>query len=245
MILRMPKPYASRRLKYVVVGGTLGVALFASQWLLAKGRPSFTEQAPGEQTQVQIDTISPAALDAVLQRELWPVHVNAPEGPPRIRTGAVDDFGRPVTVSCTSCHSSLASNASRRSADEPPMQFHQGLKFSHGTLACVSCHNKDDYNALRLADSMSISYPNVMNLCAQCHAPQARDWEHGAHGGMTGHWDLTRGSRIRKNCIDCHDPHSPAFPAMVPTFKPRDRGLNPPHHPPADDHGAPLQGGRP
>jgi nitrate/TMAO reductase-like tetraheme cytochrome c subunit len=232
----MPLSPPTRRWKVAVVGGALGFGLIAAPWLLAGGR-----QAPPPAG----ETLSTADVDAMVQRELWPVIVSAPKAPPRIATGEVDSLGHPVSVSCVSCHTSLSANASRRSATEPPMQFHKGLKFDHGTLACISCHNKDDYNTLRLADSTAISYTNVMNLCAQCHAPQARDWEHGAHGGMTGHWDLTRGSRIRKNCIDCHDPHSPGFPAMVPTFKPRDRGLHPPHHPAADDHGTPPKGGRP
>jgi hypothetical protein len=67
----------------------------------------------------------------------------------------------------------------------------------------------------------------VMDLCGQCHGPQARDYAHGAHGGMTGYWDLSRGPRERNNCIDCHDPHAPAFPKVRPVFAPKDRF--PPH----------------
>jgi hypothetical protein len=91
----------------------------------------------------------------------------------------------------------------------------------------VSCHHPGNYNTLRLADGRSLAYDFVQTLCAQCHAPQATDYEHGAHGGMNGHWDLTRGPRQRKGCIDCHDPHAPAFPSMAPTFKPHDRFLAP------------------
>jgi predicted CXXCH cytochrome family protein len=101
------------------------------------------------------------------------------------------------------------------------------MPLAHGMLACYSCHNPDDADALRLADGTSVAYPDVMTLCAQCHGTQARDYEHGAHGGMNGYWDLTRGPRTRNNCIDCHDPHSPEFPSMQPTFKPRDRFLDP------------------
>jgi hypothetical protein len=161
--------------------------------------------------------------------EFWPIFVNLPEGPPRVDTGRTDDLGRPITVSCASCHAALTPNPARKSPDEPPMQFHQGLTFDHGGLSCLSCHNPNNYNTLRLADGAAVPYPDVMTMCAQCHAPQARDWEHGAHGGMTGYWDRTRGERIRKSCIDCHDPHAPAFPAMTPTFKPIDRFLGPAH----------------
>jgi hypothetical protein len=229
----MPKGLATHRWKILSIGAALGFGLIAVQLLLAMGAvgpgPGPMGRDPGEESGL-------AAVERIV-RERFPVQVSTPEGPPRIATGQYDGLGRPISVSCVSCHTSLAANISRRSSIEPPMEFHGGLTFDHGTLACVSCHNSVDYNTLRLADSTSLPYSGVMSLCAQCHAPQARDWEHGAHGGMTGYWDLSRGGRVRKNCIDCHDPHSPAFPAMRPTFKPRDRGLHPPHgHPHHTDH---------
>lgn len=172
-----------------------------------------------------------AAQPAPAPRTLWPVSTSVPEGPPRIPTDEFDHLGRPVTVSCASCHANIEPNFERTSAEHPPMQFHQGLIFEHGMLACVSCHNPHDANTLRLADGRAVPYPDVMTMCAQCHAPQARDYEHGAHGGMTGYWDRTRGPRERKSCIDCHDPHAPKFPSMTPTFKPIDRFLpTDPHH---------------
>jgi hypothetical protein len=99
---------------------------------------------------------------------------------------------------------------------------------AHGELACYACHNTNDADMLQLADSTAVEYSDVMTLCAQCHGTQARDYKHGAHGGMIGYWDLSRGPRTRNNCIDCHDPHVPEFPTMQPTFKPRDRFLEPP-----------------
>jgi hypothetical protein len=39
---------------------------------------------------------------------------------------------------------------------------------------------------------------------------------------MSGHWDTTRGSRERRTCTDCHDPHAPAYPTLAPIFPPRD-----------------------
>ena len=105
---------------------------------------------------------------------------------------------------------------------------HTGMKFTHGDLSCFACHDPEsDYDRLRLADGTRISHPEVMTLCSQCHGPQRRDFDHGAHGGMTGHWDLDRGPRDRNSCIVCHDAHAPAFPRMRPTFKPIDRFLSP------------------
>lgn len=207
-------------------GIIFGVALALPAGLLA-GRMLVAANAPEPQP-VGALNLQPQA-DSQPAGALWPVFVSLPEGPPRIPTGQIDELGRPVTVSCASCHANLAPNAARRSADDPPMQFHQGLVFHHAQMSCVSCHNPQNYNTLRLADATPVAYPDVMTMCAQCHAPQARDWTHGAHGGMTGYWDRTRGPRQRKSCIDCHDPHAPAFPTMTPTFKPRDRFLNPAH----------------
>ena len=133
-----------------------------------------------------------------------------------------------VSVACSTCHSTrpaVVANKQTSDLDE----FHQGLAFSHNSLSCLSCHNPNDYDSLRLADGTSLAYENVMQLCAQCHGPQTRDYNHGAHGGMTGYWDLSRGPRERNNCVDCHHPHTPQFPKMKPTFKPRDRFLDDVH----------------
>jgi predicted CXXCH cytochrome family protein len=36
------------------------------------------------------------------------------------------------------------------------------------------------------------------------------------HGRTDGYWDEERGPVHRKKCIQCHDPHAPAFGAMTP-----------------------------
>ena len=83
----------------------------------------------------------------------------------------------------------------------------------------------DDYDSLKLADGTRVEFTEVMTLCAQCHGQQMKDYEHGAHGGMNGYWDRSRGPQTKNNCVDCHNPHAPQFPKMQPTFKPRDRFL--------------------
>ncbi|MGB7345550.1 MAG: hypothetical protein WBD20_15155 [Pirellulaceae bacterium] len=151
--------------------------------------------------------------------------IRRPAGPPTIQLEQADPQGRKGSIACSTCHSVRDPDYTTKTPADLD-QFHQNMQIAHGTLTCYSCHNPDDADALRLADSTSVAYPDVMTLCAQCHGPQARDYAHGAHGGMTGYWDLKRGPRTRNNCIDCHDPHVPKFPSMNPTFKPRDRFLN-------------------
>ncbi|MBX9579410.1 MAG: hypothetical protein K2X87_03805 [Gemmataceae bacterium] len=149
--------------------------------------------------------------------------VRKPAGPPVVPTGTVDEKGRPVTIACATCHATKPANPDAR-VGRPLVMFHQGLGGQHGNLSCASCHNPaDGYASLRLADGKGVPYTDVMTLCAQCHGPQYRDYQHGAHGGMTGHWDLTKGGRARNNCVDCHAPHAPKYPTVFPAFGPNDR----------------------
>jgi formate-dependent nitrite reductase cytochrome c552 subunit len=164
-----------------------------------------------------------------------PVSIRQPIRQPRVDTGKFDPQGQPITVSCGSCHATSAPRPDTRQAAELN-EFHQGLQYQHGSLTCLSCHDASNYDQLRLADGRGVPFPDAMSLCAQCHGPQYRDYSHGSHGGMSGHWDLSRGPRQRNHCVDCHDPHAPQFPVVQPAFPlPADRGLKStstaaPHH---------------
>ena len=154
-----------------------------------------------------------------------PAIIHKPLGAPGIRTGTLDEKGQPVVVACATCHTIKPASAAAK-LGAPLATFHQTLIGKHGNLSCVSCHNAaDGYASLRLADGKSVSHTEVMTLCAQCHGPQFRDYQHGAHGGMTGFWDLSKGGRVRNNCIDCHDPHAPKYPTVTPARGPNDRFL--------------------
>jgi hypothetical protein len=201
-----------RSAKFLLVAGALVVALVVGRL--------WAEQADLKPAREDAKSSEKKGMGATR----YSVHISRPNGPPRVSAGNVDALGQPVTVSCASCHANLQPDADR-SASLLPTRFHQGLRFQHGELRCHSCHNAPAYSELRRADGRAIDFANVQTLCSQCHSPQAVDYEHGAHGGMNGYWDLTRGPRQRKGCTDCHDPHSPAFPTMAPTFKPYDRFL--------------------
>lgn len=153
------------------------------------------------------------------------VEIRQPITQPRVDTGRTDAQGRPITVSCGSCHATSAPRRDTRSSVELD-EFHQGLVYQHGNLTCLSCHDATNYDQLRLADGRGVPFPDAMALCSQCHGPQFRDYSRGSHGGMTGFWDLSRGPRLRNHCVDCHDPHAPHFPVVTPSFPlPLDRGL--------------------
>jgi hypothetical protein len=152
-----------------------------------------------------------------------PVVIRKPSGELGIDTGVKDDKGNPVLIACATCHTSKPPNPEAK-IGVPLTLFHQSLIGKHGELTCISCHNPSDgYKTLRLADGKAVPYSEVMQLCAQCHGQQFNDYKHGAHGGMSGYWDLSKGGRQRNNCIDCHDSHSPKFPTVIPVSGPNDR----------------------
>lgn len=155
----------------------------------------------------------------------FPVTIRRPTGSPNVATGLTDIHGNAVTATCSTCHQTRQPNRRNRTTKDLD-EFHKGMTVSHGNLSCLSCHNENDYDSLKLADGRRIEFSDVMTLCGQCHGPQMTAYEHGAHGGMTGYWDRSRGPQVKNNCIDCHPPHAPQFPRMRPTFKPRDRFLD-------------------
>ncbi|MCA9217077.1 MAG: hypothetical protein KDB27_28610, partial [Planctomycetales bacterium] len=119
------------------------------------------------------------------------VTIRRPSGPPSIELKNPDSLGRTGRVACSTCHSIREPNPDNRQPSDLK-QFHQDMTLSHGQLTCYACHNPDDSNTLRLADGSAVEYANVMDLCSQCHGSQARSYERGFHGGMTGYWDLSR-----------------------------------------------------
>jgi|GEM_PF-1151017 len=152
---------------------------------------------------------------------------------PTVLTDAFTYSGAPAEVACATCHTTRTPVVATRQADDLD-EFHQGLVMEHGELSCLSCHNPNNYDTLKLADGTSVGFENVMQLCAQCHGPQSRDYRNGSHGGMNGYWDLSRGPRQRNACIVCHDAHAPAYPQLMPVFPPKD--IIPPESTPHAEH---------
>lgn len=203
------------------LGGTSAVALVTIAFVCAVTAHFLIGSGPSSHSPTDQEITAPPPRSM----QTGQVFVRKPGGAPRIDAGYCDADGKPVTIACNTCHANWTANADARVGLKLE-RFHQHLHGSHGNLACVACHNANDgYASLRLADGRSVPYPEVMQLCAQCHGPQYRDYQHGSHGGMNGYWDLSRGSRVRNNCIDCHAPHSPRYPLVMPVHRPNDRFL--------------------
>lgn len=174
------------------------------------------------QSDSESNTDSEATDTAASQR--YPIQVRRPSGPPTVTLATGDPQAAAARIACSTCHSTREPNYDNKdhtSLDE----FHQGIRVDHHKVACYACHHPKDADSLRSADGRPIAYADVMTLCSQCHGSQATAFAHGAHGGMVGFWDLSRGPQMKNNCIDCHDPHAPQFPKMIVEFKPRDRFL--------------------
>lgn len=166
---------------------------------------------------------------------LYPVRIHVPASLSGLRGSVPDPNGNPTEVPCATCHAGRTFALPATPADlRGP---HAGMRFRHGSNGCASCHDPADAVRLRLADGRSIPMTEALTLCSQCHGPQARDYAHGAHGGMSGYWDLRRGPRVRNHCTDCHDPHDPAFPSFIPMPPPPDAPRRAPAgHRPAGAH---------
>jgi hypothetical protein len=92
---------------------------------------------------------------------------------------------------------------------------HSDLVMSHGrNETCFNCHDPQKLDVLRGRDGKQYTWEESSQLCGTCHGTTYNDWELGLHGRVSGHWDRSRGSRIREECASCHHPHSPEFPAL-------------------------------
>ncbi len=86
-----------------------------------------------------------------------------------------------------------------------------------GNIWCLNCHDEPDRDKLIKLNGEKLTFNQSHLLCGECHGPELHDWEQGIHGKTTGYWNLDldrEETSIRKLCVECHNPHAPAFPAM-------------------------------
>ncbi len=178
---------------------------------------------PKAEAQLLLPTPSPTPLPALSRDLLRSPPPHRQDGTaPRVLTGRASYSGVEATANCGSCHTTRPADSRHGQNNLLPDEFHQGLVFTHGAQSCLNCHHREDYDSLRLANGDRLPISQAQQLCTQCHGPQARDYANGAHGGMNGFWDTTKGPRTRRTCTDCHDVHAPAYPQWTPVFPPRD-----------------------
>jgi hypothetical protein len=94
---------------------------------------------------------------------------------------------------------------------------HGDIVLVHGgqdkPLSCFTCHKEDERDFLETEVGVKVDMNHSYQLCGQCHFRQKKDWVGGAHGKRVSYW---AGKRVIKNCVACHDPHSPLFEKRWP-----------------------------
>ena len=113
---------------------------------------------------------------------------------------------------CSNCHSGMETNAKRRVLKDE----HTNIQLKHAAEQrwCLDCHDAQNRDKLRLANGDHIDFEHSYELCGQCHGNLYRDWKAGIHGKRTGYFE--GGQRMYMLCVNCHNPHDPAFKPLKP-----------------------------
>ncbi len=130
---------------------------------------------------------------------------------------------------CSNCHSQpLVELQKQRKPQE--RKAHWDIKLVHADesiMNCATCHDSNDLDQLTTLTSTPLLIDHSYKLCGQCHSKQLKDWVGGAHGKRLGGWAPPR---TINTCVNCHNPHSPAFesrwPARLNTFKLNEQKTN-------------------
>ena len=191
-----PRPHTSMVLAVISLGLlALGTAFFLDLW----GRPAVLPPVPLMNLQF-LNTATVRTNLAAL-----------------IRRGAdISDFD------CYACHEKKKPPVLRFDAHQnlivPPE--HGDIVMKHGqhnrNNNCFNCHDENNLEQLQTRDGRVLKLVESPPLCGSCHGPTYRDWEAGAHGRISGYWNRQLGPAQREDCVACHNPHAPAFPALKP-----------------------------
>jgi hypothetical protein len=137
---------------------------------------------------------------------------------------------------CSDCHAGGGDTTRRE------LGFHEDIQevFTHGieNRWCLDCHNNENRDVLHLSNGEPVLFTESYRLCGQCHGDKYRDWRAGVHGRRVGNWN---GDKTYFLCVNCHNPHAPAFRGIEevevdgvlitrPTLEPM-KPLPPPTHP--------------
>ena len=113
---------------------------------------------------------------------------------------------------CNDCH-----NNTYVAVSQAAEITHGDIVLDHGgqekPLSCFTCHKEDERDFLTTEKGVQIDMDHSYQMCGQCHFRQKKDWVGGAHGKRISYW---AGKRVVKNCVSCHDPHSPLFKKRWP-----------------------------
>lgn len=206
-----------RRTNWVLLGVTgaffgLVAVLLAGTW----GQPPPKPDIP---------LVDPAFLDTTASRQSYSDLVRAKEDLSDFSCYVCHERGQPPQIKFDAEHNVIVP------------EEHENIVMGHGSHKrnnhCFNCHNENNRETLHIRDGRDLPFSESSLLCGSCHGPTLRDWEAGAHGRISGHWDRSRGEFRRLDCVNCHDPHSPRIPSRKPAPGPHPlhpERINPPKH---------------
>jgi DNA-directed RNA polymerase subunit RPC12/RpoP len=142
------------------------------------------------------------------------------------------------TYRCSDCHKIIPSPAETSRT----LTQHREIQLNHGiNTRCFNCHHRTNRDAFVDDYGNEIPWDQPQLLCAKCHGPVYRDWQHGSHGRTNGYWDVSQGEQTRRRCIECHDPHQPPFTPLAPAPGPHTLRVGPQGHGPHERPHDPLR----
>ncbi len=117
---------------------------------------------------------------------------------------------------CTNCHNEdlRKLKVGNKNGEK---KAHWDIKIVHASdnvMDCLTCHSESNLDKLNSITGAEIDFDMSYKSCAQCHSTQYKEWQGGSHGKRVGGWVPPR---IAKTCVECHDPHNPAFESRWPS----------------------------
>lgn len=119
-----------------------------------------------------------------------------------------------ASYNCTECHTEPIENLKQHQLGEKAA--HWNIKLVHTsaeTMNCATCHTSTNMDNLHSLTNSTIDFNYSYKVCSQCHQKEFKDWKGGAHGKQLGGWAPPR---LSKTCVNCHNPHQPAFEKRWP-----------------------------
>lgn len=155
---------------------------------------------------------------AIVPAEISTAPVRAPLGD--VPVAVIAGF----EMRCMECHGLFES----RPETARRLTQHRHIVLDHGLNdRCFNCHDDAQRDRLALRGDKTIPFTQVARLCAECHGPTYRDWQRGMHGRTMGSWDPRSDRQWRLICLQCHDPHSPAYKPFRPLPGPNTLRMGP------------------